>query len=321
MTVNSLLGELRAVGIRVELDGETLRVNAPAGVPTPAYREQLKERKPEVIAFLRFAERLKTQQCAIVPLQPHGARPPMFGVAGHNGDVFAYRALAKHLGEDQPFYGLQPPGYAHGTVPLTRVEELAAYFAKQIAAFRPTGACTITGFCAGGTIAFELARQLMNEGITVQQLILFGSPFCKWYRPMPQAISRAKYAITRTKHHSRELARFGVRDGLTYLTDMARRLLARPPAAAPDPALLPRSAVEGATLEAVRAYSPGRFAGHVDVMLPAESWRHFVGSPVRWCEYAASSEVYSGPDDCTGDLMLLAKHAPVFATLVAKSAR
>lgn len=321
MTVDSLLGELRAAGIRVALDGETLRVNAPNGALTPAYREQLKARKSEIVAFLRLAEQLKTQQRAIVPLQPHGDRPPMFGVAGHNGDVFAYRALAQNLGESQPFFGLQPPGYDDGTVPSTRVEELAAYFAAQIEAFHPAGACTITGFCAGGTIAFELARQLMSRGITVQRLILFGSPFCTWYRPVPQAISQVTYAITRATHHARELARLGVRGGSTYLTDMVRRLLARAPEVAPDPLLLRRSAVEEATMRAVRSYSPDRFAGHVDVMLPAVSWRHFAGSPLRWCEYAASSAVYNGPDDCTGDLMLLAKHAPLFAALVAKSAR
>lgn len=321
MSVDGLLGELRAAGIRVMLDGETVRVDAPIGALTPTIRERLKARKPEIVAFLRLAEQLQSQQRAIVPLQQSGSRAPMFGVAGHNGDVFAYRALARHLGEDQPFYGLQPPGYDEGTVPVARVEELAAYFAAQIAAFHAAGSCTITGFCAGGTVAFELARQLADKGIVVQRLVLFGSPFCKWYRPGPQAIAGAMRAVARARHHMREMARLHVRRWPTYVADMVRRRRARPPEAAPDLLHLRRRGVEEATMQAVRAYTPGRFAGHVDLMLPAESWRHLAYSMPRWGDYAASSALFCGPDDCTSDTMLLEEHAPVFAALVARSAR
>ena len=69
----------------------------------PANRDAL-------IEFLREAQGLAAQQRAIVPLEAVGTRTPIFAVAGHNGDVFAYRALAQHLGPDQPFFGLQPPG-------------------------------------------------------------------------------------------------------------------------------------------------------------------------------------------------------------------
>ena len=99
-----------------------------------------------------------------MPLEAAGTRTPIFAVAGHNGDVFAYRALAQHLGPDQPFFGLQPPGLEEGSEPLTRVEDMARYFAEQIRAFRPVGPMSIAGFCAGGTIAFELARELTNSG-------------------------------------------------------------------------------------------------------------------------------------------------------------
>ena len=110
------------------------------------------------------------QQRAIVPLQPmirtEGTRTPIFAVPGHNGDVFCYRALARALGEDQPFYGLQPPGLDGESEPLTRIEDLAAYFAAQIRAFLPQGRCVvIAGFCAGGTVAFELAMPLRLSAV------------------------------------------------------------------------------------------------------------------------------------------------------------
>ena len=319
MSVDRLLGELQAADIRVTLDGESLHVSAPTGGLTPAMREQLQARKSELVSFLRLGEQLNSYQRAIVPLQPRGNRPPMFGVAGHGGDVFAYRALARHLGNDQPFYGLQPLGYDEGTVPMTRAEDIAEYFAGQIAAFHPSGTCTITGFCAGGTIAFELARRLATSGIEVRRLILFGAPFCTWFRPAPRKLRQAMHTVVRIAHHVRALSQRGVRRWPAYVNDRLQHLRERPPEAASDPLLLRRRAVERATLEAVRAYSPGRLVGHVDIMLPAASWRR--RSCVRWGKHAASSTVYYGPDDCTADSMLLAEHAPVFAALVATSER
>src|SRR5688572_7130078 len=143
MTVTGLLAELRARDINVRADGDQLRCNAPADALTPELRDELKLRKGDLLEFLRSAGALAQKQRAIVPLQPHGNRPPVFAVAGHNGDVFCYRFLAQHLGEDQPLYGLEPPGRDGQGEPLTRVEDIAAYFASQIRAFRPDEPCII----------------------------------------------------------------------------------------------------------------------------------------------------------------------------------
>ena len=43
---------------------------------------------------------------SLVPIQPGGSRPPFFCVHGGGGYVLFYRPMAKHLGPDQPFYGL-----------------------------------------------------------------------------------------------------------------------------------------------------------------------------------------------------------------------
>ena len=149
MRVPALLAELRSRDVQIWADGDRLRCSAPADVLTPELRDQLQQRKHDILGFLRSGEALARQQRAIVPLQPRGQRIPVFAVAGHNGDVFCYRALAQHLGEDQPFYGLQPPGLDGHSEPLARIEDLAAYFAAQIRAFRPGDPYIIAGFCAG----------------------------------------------------------------------------------------------------------------------------------------------------------------------------
>ena len=38
-----------------------------------------------------------------------------------------------------PIVSVQPPGLEEGSEPLTRVEDMARYFAEQIRAFRPVG--------------------------------------------------------------------------------------------------------------------------------------------------------------------------------------
>ena len=164
MKVATLLATLRDRDIQVWADGDQLRCNAPAGALTAELREELRQRKAEILSFLRSAGSLARQQRAIVPLQSRGTRPPIFAFGGHNGDVFCFRALAHHLGEDQPFFGLQPPGFDGCGEPLARVEDLAAHFAAEIRQFQQHGPYVIAGFCAGGSIAFELARQLSGTG-------------------------------------------------------------------------------------------------------------------------------------------------------------
>ena len=317
MTAADLLAELRKLDVHVVLDGDRLRLNAPAGVLTDDHKRDLAQRKPEVIAFLREAQRLASQQRAIVPLESAGTRTPIFAVAGHNGDVFAYRALVQHLGPDQPFFGLQPAGLEEGSEPLTRVEDMARYFAEQIRAFRPVGPMSIAGYCAGGAIAFELARQLTNSGACITNLILFGAPYCKFYRRLQWTMALVRHYSSRWVTHARALRTMPVAERASYVAARARMLMPREAEEVTDPVLIRRGAVEEATMAAVRMYSPEPSGSHIDFMMPCESWKRSSAHPLRWSRLAASSTAYVGPDDCNGDTMLLPEHAATFAAFVA----
>jgi thioesterase domain-containing protein len=319
VSVIELLAELRNLDAHIVLDGERLRLNAPAGALTDAHREQLQRRKAEIVEFLRAAQLLAGQQRAIVPLQPHGTRTPLFAVAGHNGDVFCYRALAQHLGTDQPFFGLQPPGLEEGTQPLDQVEDLASYFAAQIREFWPQGPYTIVGFCAGGTVAFELARQLTASGLAVTNVVMFGAPFCTSYRKLPQLMANTAYFVRRSGVHARELLAMPMSDRRRYFAARVHALQPAAPAPPSDPVLARRLLVEEATMAAVRRYEPQRFNGHVDLMLPCQSWKRSSDAALRWSRIAASSAEFVGPDDCNGDNMLLPEHAATFAALFRKA--
>lgn len=325
MTAAELLAQLRRLDVRVSLDGELLRLNAPVGVLTDDHKRDLARRKPEVIAFLREAHRLAAQQRAIVPLSATGTQPPIFAVAGHNGDVFAYRALAQRLGADQPFFGLQPPGLEEGREPLTRVEHIARYFAEQIRAFQPVGPISIAGYCAGGSIAFELARQLTNSGTTVSNLMLFGAPYCTFYRRPQWATAVVRHFSSRVLTHARTLRTVAPAERRQYLARRVHQLaehareLRRSPEQEGDPVLIRRQAVVQATLAAARKYAPAHTDIHLDCMLPCPSWRRSSAHPLRWSRHATSTAAFVGPVGCTSDTMLLPEHVATFAAFVVRA--
>ncbi len=309
---------LRERDIQVRADGDRLRCDAPIGAFTPELRIELRQRKDEILEFLRSAEALAQQQRAIVPLQPNGIATPIFAVAGHNGDVFCFRALARHLGEDQPFFGLQPPGLDGNRDPLTRVEDLAAYFAAQIRKVQPVGPYVIAGYCAGGTIAFELARQLHQEGTAIRVLALFGSPYPTSYRLLPQLGELARRTVAGAVRNTCELARQPIREWVAYIADRLRRRKAASAAeqlAPPDPVMVQRAKVGRATLEAIRRYAPKPFSGRLVVFWPSAGWRCCGNAPRRWQALAQSAEKYFGPPGCTGDTMLRETYAATFAQL------
>jgi thioesterase domain-containing protein len=319
VSLPAFLADLRARDIQVWVDGNRLRCAAPGDALTPELRDLLQQRKSEILEFLRSAEALAGHPRAIVPLQANGARTPVFAVPGHNGDVFCYHALARHLDADQPFFGLQPPGLDGGSRPLRRVEELAAYFAAQIRAFRADGPCIVAGYCAGGVTAFELARQLLREGTPVSFLALFGAPYPATYRRLKLLRARLDHRMELLVRHARALSSLPPGEWWPHIAATLRERRAQAAAAAPasDGAVLAlRAAVERATVAAARRYTPGRFPGRVGLFLPCDAWAHSGKEPLRWRSLAQDAEVYCGPDDgCNGDNMLREPFAPAFAEL------
>ena len=110
---------------------------------------------------------------AIVALQPHGDRPGFFCAAGAGTDVLSLVELPRHLGSDQPFYGLQPPGQDGQRAPLGTVDSLAAYFVREMRGIQPRGPYFLGGSSYGGIVAFEMAQQLTRAGEEVGLLALF----------------------------------------------------------------------------------------------------------------------------------------------------
>ncbi|HYC93635.1 MAG TPA: amino acid adenylation domain-containing protein, partial [Thermoanaerobaculia bacterium] len=100
----------------------------------------------------------------LVPIQPNGARRPLFWVHGVGGNVLNYRPLAMRLGQDQPFFGLQARGMDGKLPPIATIEEMAAVYLAEIRKVQPRGPYLIGGASFGGVVAYEMAQQLKAAG-------------------------------------------------------------------------------------------------------------------------------------------------------------
>ncbi len=101
---------------------------------------------------------------AVVPIQTGGSKPPLFCVPGAGGNVIYLYNLARHLGPDQPFYGLQGVGIEGEAAPHTKVEQMAAHYIEALRAVQPEGPYYLGGHSLGGWVAFEMAQQLERAG-------------------------------------------------------------------------------------------------------------------------------------------------------------
>ncbi len=109
---------------------------------------------------------------ALVPIQPSGSRPPFYLVHPQVGTVLGFADLARALGPDQPFFGLQARGLDGKQKPFNKIERMAGHYVKEILEHQPEGPYFIGGRCFGGIIALEMAQQLRKLGKKVGLLAI-----------------------------------------------------------------------------------------------------------------------------------------------------
>jgi acyl transferase domain-containing protein/thioesterase domain-containing protein len=139
-----------------------------------------------------------------VGLQTNGSKPPLFCIHSAGGHILHYRDLSKHLGPDQPVYGIQSQGLDGEQPILTRVEEMAAYYIDEVTKIQPEGPYLLGGYCLGGTIALEMAQQLYSKGQKVALLALLET--YNWANlPTQSFFDKTYYYLQKIDFHWRNL--------------------------------------------------------------------------------------------------------------------
>jgi amino acid adenylation domain-containing protein len=161
---------------------------------------------------------------SLVPIQPSGSRPPFFCVHAKGGNVLEYYDLARHLGNDQPFYGLQSQGLNRNIEPHTRISDMAAHYVGQIKEVQPNGPYFLGGRSMGGTIAYEMACQLRETGEEVALLALLDTYPSGYLHHLPgeNALGpKVRRVRQRVKCHSTNMSGLPLREQFRYLMEKA----------------------------------------------------------------------------------------------------
>ncbi|NOT55709.1 MAG: amino acid adenylation domain-containing protein [Deltaproteobacteria bacterium] len=273
-------------------------------------------------AFIREG-RQPTPGRSLVPIQQTGNRPPVFGVPGVGGNVLSYHALARFMGPDQPFYGLQSRGLDGMMTPLTRIEDIAAGFLREMRAVQPEGPYYLMGACMGGVVAYEMAQQLRSIGQEVGLLILLETwPPMKTTSTGPPKIGHRMPAMVgfvadRLRLYADTLARLSFRERLRYVRGRVKLLaemIARRDVLREARGEFNLRIVTQANLQAFQQYGLQPYPGPV-ILFRAEgrqvapendyrlAWRHLITGEL---------EIAHVPGDNSGQ-MLIAPHVQELA--------
>ena len=114
---------------------------------------------------------------SLVPIRSQGSKPPLFLVHAGFGDVVGFESLVRHLDSERPVYALRPRDLSGQHEPLPTIEAMAAHYVAELRKQYPEGPYFLGGQCTGGTVAFEMARQLTVQGHAVEFLGLLDTSY------------------------------------------------------------------------------------------------------------------------------------------------
>jgi O-antigen/teichoic acid export membrane protein/thioesterase domain-containing protein len=126
----------------------------------------------ERLAAVLMAENRTHPVGRLTAIQTGDSPVPLFFLHGdHESGGFYCARLAQHLGRHQTFYAVHPHGLDGAELPAT-VEAMAADNVEALLQAQPNGRFVLGGFCNGGVIAFEMARQMHERGVPVESVLL-----------------------------------------------------------------------------------------------------------------------------------------------------
>ena len=244
----------------------------------------------------------------IVPMHigPVADGTPLFMVSGMFGNVLNLSHMAHLLGEERPFYALQARGLYGDTPPHETFEEMATDYLAEIRQVQPEGPYLLGGFSGGGIVAYEMARQLLEAGETVTQVILLDTPV-----PKTSSFSLAdkiEMLSQGLRHGGLKFVREKVRDRIAWEQHKLARREENRKAGANDALTFQSQRIGDAFVRAVDRYAlpevPVRvalFRPKLDVRFKFKDGRRinadrrYINEDNFWTPYVASLEVMEVP--------------------------
>lgn len=111
----------------------------------------------------------------VIRLKAGGDGPALFLVHDGDGETLLYRNLALLMPKEVAVFGIEPRREGRLTMVHATIEAAATHYLREIRKRQASGPYFLGGLCAGGLIAFEVARQLEGQGEEVRHLALIES--------------------------------------------------------------------------------------------------------------------------------------------------
>lgn len=127
--------------------------------------EQFAELTKPMITEIKKVQPKKNHSSVLVKIQSEGKARPFFCIHGHFGNVLFLKDVAKLLGKNRPFYGVQSVGLSGEEEPLTSIEAMAERIIQEMKIVQPAGPYSFGGYCYGTLVSRAVAKKLdaMNE--------------------------------------------------------------------------------------------------------------------------------------------------------------
>jgi amino acid adenylation domain-containing protein len=240
-------------------------------------------------AYLDHADRYSS---GFVPIQI-GSQPALYFIRPQ----MSTRLVAEKIGSHHTLIGVEIPESE-----LPGLEPMASTIARRIREYQPDPPYYLAGWCAGGNLAFEIARQLEDAGTPADIVILFESfNFAR--------MRRIRHWYERIRWHFSHLLKSPVSDVPAYLRKRVEQVSRHAIVLARFTTyrLWPRleadsqrsSAVEDEALNrASYDYVPGEYTGKVVLFkaaVPQHSLSH--DSTLGWQGVAPNLEIIDVPGD------------------------
>ncbi len=229
-------------------------------------------------SLLRTGVPAITSTRSIVVKLQGGSRRPFFCVHPIGGNVFCYVLLARALGPEQPFYGLQVPDLSSAPAEtLDTIEGMSRRYIEAMRGVQPTGPYRLGGWSMGGVVAFEIARQLRRANEEVEFVAMLDAPapgdhrragdldrssiLAGFARDLTGALLPVPVEEFRQLDHERQLA---------HLLTWAKETGALPASESLD-RLAGLFAMFERNLAALGRYEPGPYPGRIDLFRASDT--------------------------------------------------
>jgi len=167
-----------------------------------------------------------------------GSGKPLFLIAGAHEDRYfiegrssyeedAYRyfsTLVQNLGGKRPVYGFRPRGIIYKEEFHDSVEAMASEYILHLKRKQPEGPYSLAGECVGGLVAYEMARQLLEQGETIRSLILMDTHYPE---PLFRITEMSRVLRRRVKRQFLGLSRYILRGQFASFGSELRSTLAQ----------------------------------------------------------------------------------------------